>query len=118
MNDRIVGKFSVFFSLAFTIIVYDAQSSLEKFVTHRWRESQMAIANQKAKEDELKEMEASLKTKMEEETTKLKEQIEEKESKIKELESDLSLTETQFARAVAESEVRIIASVVLHCNMA
>lgn len=69
-----------------------------------WRESQMAIANQKAKEDELKEMEASLKTKMEEETTKLKEQIEEKESKIKELESDLSLTETQFARAVAESE--------------
>jgi len=69
-----------------------------------WRESQMEVASQKAKEDDLKNMEAQLKTAMEEATTKLTEEISEKISRIKELESELVLTETQFARAVAESE--------------
>jgi len=69
-----------------------------------WRESQMAIDDQKVKEEELKEMEENLKATMEEETTKLTEEIQEKISRIKELESELVLTETQFARAVAESE--------------
>merc|ERR1719148_556181 len=49
-------------------------------------------------------MEENLKATMEEETTKLAEEISEKISRIKELESELVLTETQFARAVAESE--------------
>jgi len=69
-----------------------------------WRESQMEMASQKAKEEDLKNMEASLKVEMEEATTKLAEEIQEKISRIKELESELVLTETQFARAVAESE--------------
>jgi len=69
-----------------------------------WRDSQMAEVSQKEKEEELKNMEATLKATMEEETTKLKEEIQEKESRIKELESELVLTETQFARAVAECE--------------
>merc|ERR1719491_2638885 len=69
-----------------------------------WRDSQLAIANQKAKTDELRNMEASIKATMDEATGKLKEELQEKVSRIKELESELVLTETQFARAVAESE--------------
>lgn len=67
----------------------------------------MAIANQQAKTDELRNMEASIKSSMDEATGQLKEELQEKISRIKELESELILTETQFARAVAESEVRI-----------
>jgi len=69
-----------------------------------WRDSQLAIANQKAKTDELRNMEASIKASMDEATGKLKEKLQEKISRIKELESELTMTETQFARAVAESE--------------
>lgn len=69
-----------------------------------WRDSQLAIANQKAKSDELRNMEASIKAQMEGATSQLKQELQEKISRIKELESELVLTETQFARAVAESE--------------
>jgi len=69
-----------------------------------WRDSQMAMANQRAKSDELRNMEASIKSQMDEATGKLKEELQDRISRIKELESELVLTETQFARAVAESE--------------
>jgi len=69
-----------------------------------WRDSQLAIANENARSQELKNMEADLKATMEEETSRLKEQLQGKISRVKELESELVLTETQFARAVAESE--------------
>ena len=65
----------------------------------------MAIANEKAKEEELRDVKASLKASMDEQTGKLKEELQEKVARVKELESELVLTETQFARAVAESEV-------------
>jgi len=69
-----------------------------------WRNNQMAIANEKAKEEELRDVKASLKASMDEQTGKLKEELQEKVARVKELESELVLTETQFARAVAESE--------------
>ena len=65
----------------------------------------MAIANEKAKTDELRNMEASIKAQMEEATAHLKEELQEKTSKLKTLQSELVMLETQFARAVAESEV-------------
>jgi len=69
-----------------------------------WRNNQLAIANQKAKSEELRNMEASIKAEMDGATSKLKEELLEKISRIKELESKLVVTETQFARAVAENE--------------
>jgi len=69
-----------------------------------WRENQLAIANQKAKSEEFRNKEAAIKAEMDGATSKLKEELQEKVARIKELESELVLTETQFARAVAESE--------------
>jgi len=69
-----------------------------------WQASQLAIANEKAKTDELRNMEASIKAQMEEATAHLKEELQEKTSKLKTLQSELVMLETQFARAVAESE--------------
>ena len=51
-------------------------------------------------------MEAAIIAEVDGATSKLKEELQGKIARIKELESELVLTETRFARAVAESEVR------------
>merc|ERR1711937_487927 len=57
-----------------------------------WRENQLALANQKAKSEELRNMEAAIKAELDGATSKLKEELQEKIARIKELESELVLT--------------------------
>lgn len=65
------------------------------------------MQNETARALERTRNDEELKSAVREETSKLKEVISEKESKIRELESGLVLSESQFARAVADSEAAV-----------
>ena len=64
------------------------------------------MASHSAQLEEIREAEERVKSNMEEEATHLKTKLESMMDRVKELENELVLTESQFARAVAESEVR------------
>lgn len=80
--------------------------------------ARLAIDNcqPKAKTNELRNMEASINTLMDEATGKLKE-FHEKLSRMKELEPKLILTELQFTRAVVESDASSSRVVAYNNNM-
>ena len=65
------------------------------------------MANHSAQLEEIREAEEKVKNTMEEEAKKLRGKLESMNDRVKELENELVLTESQFARAVAESEVSI-----------
>jgi chromosome segregation ATPase len=64
---------------------------------NRWRESQVASSRNREFDDELQK-------RTKEETEKLKKELDAKRDRIKELENELLLSESQFARAIADSE--------------
>ena len=68
------------------------------------------MANHSAQLEEIREAEEKVKNTMEEEARKLRAKLESMNDRVKELENELVLTESQFARAVAESEVSIFLS--------
>lgn len=73
------------------------------FSQHRWRDSQMA--NQMSSSNgRNKEQDEEMQKMIKEETDKLKRDLSTKKDRIKELENELVLSESQFARAVADSE--------------
>jgi len=73
------------------------------FSQHRWRDSQMA--NQMSRSNgRNKEQDEEMQKMIKEETEKLKRDLGNKKDRIKELENELVLSESQFARAVADSE--------------
>ena len=73
------------------------------FSQHRWRDSQMA--NQMSRSNgRNKEQDEEMQKMIKEETEKLKRDLGTKRDRIKELENELVLSESQFARAVADSE--------------
>jgi Chromosome segregation ATPases len=63
----------------------------------RWRESQVANSRNRGFDEELQK-------RTKEETDKLKRELDAKRDRIKELENELLLSESQFARAIADSE--------------
>jgi len=69
-----------------------------------WRDSQMASQLNRSNDIQRREDEEDIKRKVKEETDALRKQIDAKNDRIKELESELVLSESQFARAVADSE--------------
>ena len=73
------------------------------FSQHRWRDSQMAhqMSNSNGRN---KEQDEEMQKMIKEETEKLKRDLGTKKDRIKELENELVLSESQFARAVADSE--------------
>ena len=71
------------------------------FSQHRWKDAQMASAMGGGMS---KKEEAEMRKQIKEETEALRKQLEAKQDRIKELENELVLSESQFARAVADSE--------------
>lgn len=71
------------------------------FSQHRWKDAQMASAMGGGMS---KKEEAEMRKQIKEETEALRQQLEAKKDRIKELENELVLSESQFARAVADSE--------------
>lgn len=71
------------------------------FSQHRWKDAQMASAMGGGMS---KKEEAEMRKQIKEETEALRKQLEAKKDRIKELENELVLSESQFARAVADSE--------------
>lgn len=71
------------------------------FSQHRWKDAQMASAMGGGMS---KKEEAEMRKQIKEETEALRKELEAKKDRIKELENELVLSESQFARAVADSE--------------
>lgn len=71
------------------------------FSQHRWKDAQMASAMGGGMS---KKEEAEMRRQIKEETDSLRKELEAKKDRIKELENELVLSESQFARAVADSE--------------
>lgn len=69
-----------------------------------WRDAQLAKAQDEAMQNQRRENDQAMQMKYREETDKLKNDLQTKINRIKELESELVLSESQFARAVADSE--------------
>jgi kinesin family protein C1 len=69
-----------------------------------WRKAQEAMNNEAALAKSRKQDEEAIRNAVREETSKLKEQIQDKQNRITEVENQLVLSESQFARAVADSE--------------
>jgi kinesin family protein C1 len=74
---------------------------------HRWRKAQEAMQSEAARAMERNRNEDDIKNAVRDETAKLKEVIQEKIDRIKEVENELVLAESQFARAVADSEAAV-----------
>lgn len=70
----------------------------------KWRDSQMARVNDEAVKEEKKNNEERMRATIAEESEKRKREIQNKVNRIKELENELVLSESQFARAVADSD--------------
>ena len=77
------------------------------FSLSRWRDSQLAMATHSAQLEEIRDAEERVKREMEDEAKQLRSKLETMMERVKELENELVLTESQFARAVAESEVSL-----------
>lgn len=71
------------------------------FSQHRWKDAQMASAMGGGMS---KKEEAEMRRQIKEETEALRKELEAKKDRIKELENEVVLSESQFARAVADSE--------------
>ena len=74
------------------------------------------MASHSAQLEEIREAEEKVKNTMEEEARKLRGKLESMNDRVKELENELVLTESQFARAVAESEVSFFVAQLLLLN--
>jgi kinesin family protein C1 len=72
-----------------------------------WRKAQEAMQSEAARAMERNRNEDDIKNAVRDETAKLKEVIQEKIDRIKEVENELVLAESQFARAVADSEAAV-----------
>jgi len=72
-----------------------------------WRKAQEAMHNEAARALERNRNEEEVRNAVRDETAKLKEQLQDKVNRIKELENELVLAESQFARAVADSEAAV-----------
>lgn len=71
---------------------------------HEWRDAQLAKAQDVAARNLQKDHNAAMQLKIKEETDLLKNELKETEGRVKELESELVLSESQFARAIADSD--------------
>ena len=65
------------------------------------------MATHSAQLEEIRDAEERVKREMEDEAKQLRSKLETMMERVKELENELVLTESQFARAVAESEVSL-----------
>jgi len=72
-----------------------------------WRKAQEAMQSQNAIAMERNRNEEDIRNAVMAETSKLKEELQEKISRIKEVENELVLAQSQFARAVADSEAAV-----------
>ena len=72
--------------------------------TSRWRDSQMATQMSRNNDTQRREDDEVTNRKIKDETDKLARKLDAKSNRIKELENELVLAESQFARAVADSE--------------
>lgn len=69
-----------------------------------WRQTQEAMQNESARALERNRNDQELRNLVKAETSELKEELQERVARIKELENELVLAESQFARAVADSD--------------
>mmetsp|Transcript_15076 Transcript_15076/g.18384 ORF Transcript_15076/g.18384 Transcript_15076/m.18384 type:complete len:1089 (-) Transcript_15076:257-3523(-) len=72
-----------------------------------WKKAQESMQTETARAMARNNNEESVRLAVQEETTKLKDQIQQKVDRIREVENELVLAESQFARAVADSEAAV-----------